>query len=128
MKFLSFLIIPLFLTACAVEPVQNDADTQKYQEVLNLWLKKEKKELIKVWGLPSYDYQKDDINYVVYVKKTMKKVTDGNLIERMPRMAKDHSLFEEKRATVSKGCTTIFVIDEGYIRQWKFEGAECLAY
>ncbi len=128
MKILSAFFIMLLLSSCVGKPVQTGADSSKYQEVLNLWLKKEKKDLISVWGQPSYDYQKEGINYVVYIKNKMKKVADGNEIERMPRMAKEHSFFDEKTATVSKGCTTIFVIDEGYIRQWKFEGAECLAY
>ena len=128
MKFLSVILMSLMLVSCATQPVQESADSEKYQNVLNLWLKKEKKDLISVWGNPSYDYQKDGINYVVYIKNKMKKVSDGNVITRMPRMALDQSIFDEKTATVSKGCTTIFVIDEGYIRQWKFEGSECLAY
>ncbi|MBO7244542.1 MAG: hypothetical protein J6V53_04600 [Alphaproteobacteria bacterium] len=128
MKLLSVILMSLMLISCAAPVVQDEADSKKYQEVLNLWLKKEKKDLISVWGNPSYDYQKDKINYVVYIKNKMKKVADGNVIERMPRMAREQSIFDEKTATVSKGCTTIFVIDEGYIRQWKFEGAECLAY
>ena len=128
MKLIKVLILSMLLSACATKPVENVPDSKKYQDVLNLWLKKEKTELISVWGNPTYDYQKGGLNYVVYVKNKMKRVADGNVIERMPRMAKEQSVFDEKKATVSKGCTTIFIVDEDYIRQWKFEGSECLAY
>ncbi|MBQ3034995.1 MAG: hypothetical protein IJD25_02965 [Alphaproteobacteria bacterium] len=128
MKLLPVILMSLMLASCAMRPVQEEPDSKKYQNVLNLWLKKEKKDLVSVWGNPSYDYQKEGINYVVYIKNKMKKVSEGNVIKRMPRMALEQSVFDEKTATVSKGCTTIFIIDEGYIRQWKFEGAECLAY
>ncbi len=128
MKILMVLISFLGLSACVMPQSVKKASTDKYQEVLNEWLGKEKSELVDVWGNPSYDYVKNDINYVVYIKYKMKPVAKGNKIERMPRMAEDHSFFDEETATVSKGCTTLFVIEDDYIRQWRFEGSECQVY
>ena len=127
MKTICSLFLFVFLSGCAFSHTE-DPSTQKYQEVLNQWLGQDKKELLKVWGNPSYEYQKNKIDYVVYIKNKMKKVCDGNQIERMPRMAKEESFFSEKIASVSKGCTTLFLIEDGYIRQWRFEGAECQVY
>jgi len=128
MKALYCLLIFFLVTACSLTDKGPQASTQKYQEVLDQWLGKEKEELISVWGNPSYDYTKKDINYVVYIKNKMKPVAAGNKIERMPRMAFDYSFFKDETATVSKGCTTVFIIQDDYIRQWRFEGAECQAY
>ena len=126
----SFLLIVscLMLSGCIMPKQLPLATSDKYQEVLDEWLGKEKSELVDVWGEPSYDYMKENINYVVYIKNRMKPVAKGNKIERMPRMAMDQSFFDEKKATVSKGCTTLFVVEENYIRQWRFEGGECQVY
>ena len=105
MKLLPVILMSLMLGSCATKPVQEEPDSKKYQNVLNLWLKKEKKDLVSVWGNPSYDYQKEGINYVVYIKNKMKKVSEGNVIKRTPRMALEQSVFDEKTATVSKGFT-----------------------
>lgn len=128
MKALYCLLIFFLVSACSFIDKGPQASTQKYQEVLDQWLGKEKEELVSVWGNPSYDYTKKDINYVVYIKNKMKPVAAGNKIERMPRMAFDYSFFKDETATVSKGCTTVFIIQDEYIRQWRFEGAECQAY
>ena len=64
MKFLSVILMSLMLVSCATQPVQESADSEKYQDVLNLWLKKEKKDLISVWGNPSYDYQKEILTHL----------------------------------------------------------------
>ena len=118
----------LLLTSCAMSYNTQNPTNEKYQEVLDNWLEKDKDELLSVWGKPSYDYMKDDINYVVYMKNKMQPVAQGNKIERMPRMAFDRPFFKEETATVSKGCTTVFIIQDDYIRQWRYEGSACQAY
>lgn len=128
MKVFYCLLFFIFLTGCSFFQEGVSPSTQKYQEVLDQWLGKEKEDLISVWGVPSYDYMKKGINYIVYMKHKMKPVAEGNKIERMPRMALDFSFFKDEKATVSKGCTTVFIIEDDYIRQWRFEGAECQAY
>lgn len=118
----------LLLTSCTMSYNTQNPTNEKYQEVLDNWLEKDKDELLSVWGKPSYDYMKDDINYVVYMKNKMQPVAQGNKIERMPRMAFDRPFFKEEMATVSKGCTTVFIIQDDYIRQWRYEGSACQAY
>ena len=125
--FYCFFIFFL-LSACSFIQEQPVASTKKYQEVLDQWLGKGKEDLVSIWGNPSYDYTKKDINYIVYIKNKMKPVSAGNKIERMPRMALDYSFFKDETAAVSKGCTTVFIIQDDYIRQWRFEGAECQVY
>lgn len=128
MRVFFYLSMMLFLISCAIENNTQKPTNEKYQEVLDNWLGKDKDELLSVWGVPSYDYMKNDINYVVYMKNKMQPVAQGNKIERMPRMAFERPFFKEETATVSKGCTTVFIIQDDYIRQWRYEGAACQAY
>ncbi len=128
MRVFFYLFMMLFLVSCAIENNTQKPTNEKYQEVLDNWLGKDKDELLSVWGIPSYDYIKNDINYVVYMKNKMQPVAQGNKIERMPRMAFDRPFFKEETATVSKGCTTVFIIQDDYIRQWRYEGSACQAY
>lgn len=128
MRFFCFLTVFILLSGCTVSQEKQTASFEKYQEILNNWLGKEKEDLFEVWGNPSYSYQKKGLEYVVYIKNKLKQVANGNQIERMPRIAKEKSFFKEETATVSKGCTTIFILEDDYIRQWRFEGSGCQAY
>ena len=128
MKILYGILFLTLLTGCTVSEQQPEASCEKYQKVLDSWLGKEKDDLIEIWGRPSYTYEKKGFEYIVYIKNKMKQVANGNQIERMPRIAKEKPFFKEETATVSRGCTTVFILEDEYIRQWRFEGSACQAY
>ena len=128
MKILYSLMFLVLLSGCVASAPQVEPTCEKYQNVLNSWLGKEKDDLIDVWGKPSYAYEKKGFEYIVYIKNKMKQVANGNQIERMPRIAKEKPFFKEETATVSRGCTTVFILEDEYIRQWRFEGSSCQAY
>lgn len=122
-----FLITALvLLSACQLNSPPQPTE-YGYRTLLNEWLGQRKSALFAVWGEPQYDYWKADINYVLYVKSDVKETSNGAVIERMPRIAEEHSFYQAPKGLVTKTCTTLFKIENGVITSWRFEGNNCTA-
>ena len=125
-------IVPLIglcfcLTACQSMPTPKPTE-EAYRTVLNGWLGRDKTSLFQVWGDPKHDYWKKDVNYVLYIKSAVANTAEGAKIERMPRIAGEHSFYQNPQGLVSKSCTTLFKLEDGIITSWKFEGNACVAF
>lgn len=128
MKKIFIIICLLFsLSACQSTPSQKPTE-DAYRTLLNGWLGRSKTSLLQVWGEPQHDYWKKDSNYILYVKSAVANTSDGAKIERMPRIANEHSFYQNPQGLVSKSCTTLFKLEDGIITSWKFEGNTCVAF
>lgn len=125
--FLLLFFVSFGLVGCS-GPQTSNATEEKLQSVLDQWLGHKKSEVLLVFGQPSYDYVKDDVNYLVYIKNKVSSVSQGATIERLPRVHHDTSLFQTPTSLVTQGCTILFLVQEDQVVQWRYEGNNCKAF
>lgn len=124
MKYFSMILL-FFTSGCSLF-INNNARIENYKEVLNAWLGHSQAELVQVWGTPVHAYEKEGVNYIVYIESDVVQVSNGNKIDRMPRVAGEY-MIKSDPGLVNKSCTTLFTVENEKITAWRFEGNDCVA-
>lgn len=104
------------------------ASTRNYEAMLNTWVGSPEDALLQKWGPPSNVYQSGTAKYLTFAKSgsayvpgtlpTYQTSVVGNTVYSTP-------VGGTAGYTVSKNCNTTFIVQNGRVVSWRWDGNAC---
>jgi hypothetical protein len=104
------------------------ASTEAYEAKLNTWLGKAEIALVEAWGPPDSFYEVGGKKYLTYLSASTGYIP-GTAPIYHSRIVGDtvhtHAHGGTPGAVYTLSCKTIFTVEGGVIRDWRWQGNDC---
>ncbi len=124
MKALKFFLLSALLVAsgCATQ--------EKYQQILNTWSGQSESSLVSTWGVPSSVYEANGLKYLTYRRGSTGYLpgTPGTAQTTFVGNTAYTSFYGGTSGMVLNfNCETTFIISEGVVAKWTYQGNACVS-